>query len=87
MFKILVKYLFYLKVLWLQFNRWIQTSLGVIFDQPLLSGNNMNGKLNSNRGLIIDSSLVLNLTNKQFVYHSSCIKNRKKLTDEEKLRN
>lgn len=62
-----------------------KTSLGVIFDQPLLSGNNMNGKLNSNRGLIIDSSLVLNLTNKQFVYHSHASKNRKKLTDEEKI--
>ncbi|RCK63054.1 5'-3' exoribonuclease 1 [Candida viswanathii] len=62
-----------------------KTSLGVIFDEPLLSGNNMGGKLNSSRGLVIDSSLVLNLSNKQFVYHSQASKNRKKLTEEEKI--
>ncbi|KAL6450930.1 XRN1 5'-3' exoribonuclease 1 [Candida maltosa Xu316] len=56
-----------------------KTSLGVIFDIPLLGCNNMGGKLTSNRGLIIDSSLVLNLTNRQFVYHSQASKNRKKV--------
>ena len=62
-----------------------KTSLGVIFDEPLLGGNNMGGKLNSSRGLIIDSSLVLNLSKKQFVYHSQASKNRKKMTEQEKI--
>lgn len=51
-------------------------SLGIIFDLPLLSGSNLNGRLRTNRGLIVDSSLVLNLTNRQFVYHSKASKNR-----------
>ncbi|CUM65023.1 uncharacterized protein PRCAT00002642001 [Priceomyces carsonii] len=59
-------------------------SLGVIFDFPLISGNNMNGKLKSNRGVTIDSSLVLNITNKQFVYHSRASKDRKPLTPEQR---
>lgn len=53
-----------------------KTSLSVIFDHPLMSGNTMNGKLKSKRGLVVDSSLVLNLTNKQLVYHSKASKER-----------
>ncbi|KAI5954380.1 exo2 [Candida jiufengensis] len=62
-----------------------KTSLGVIFDVPQLSGNTMNGKLTTNRGLMIDSSLVLNLTNKQFVYHSKASKTRKPMSEDEKI--
>lgn len=62
-----------------------KTSLGVIFDVPQLSGNNMNGKLQTNRGLSLDSSLVLNLSNKQFVYHSKASKQRKVISEEEKV--
>lgn len=51
-----------------------KVSLSVVFDLPLLSGNNMNGRLNSSRGLIVDSSLVLNLSIKQLVYHSKASK-------------
>ncbi|KAI3406046.2 exo2 [Candida oxycetoniae] len=54
-----------------------KTSLAVIFDVPQLGGNTMNGKLQSKRGLLIDSSLVLNLTNKQFISHSRASKERK----------
>lgn len=61
-----------------------KTSLSVIFDHPLLSGNTFNGKLLTRRGLTIDSSLVINLSNKQFVYHSNASKGRKKLTDEDR---
>ncbi|KAI5969618.1 exo2 [Candida margitis] len=60
-------------------------SLGVIFDVPQLSGNNMNGKLQTNRGIMLDSSLVLNLSNKQFVYHSKASKQRRPMTEEEKV--
>ncbi|CUM55403.1 uncharacterized protein AC631_03249 [Debaryomyces fabryi] len=59
-----------------------KNSLGVIFDYPLMSGNNMNGKLKTNRGLIVDSSLVLNITNKQLVYHSKASKQKSKPLDE-----
>lgn len=58
-----------------------KTSLTVVFDVPLVGGNNMNGKLKTNRGSIIDSSLVLNLTNRQLVYHSKASKGKKPLTD------
>ncbi|KAG7662769.1 exo2 [[Candida] subhashii] len=60
-------------------------SLGIIFDQPLLSGGTMNGKLKTNRGLTIDSSLVLNLTNRQFVFHSQASRSRKHISHEEKI--
>ncbi|CAI5757161.1 unnamed protein product [Candida verbasci] len=62
-----------------------KTSLGVIFDVALLSGSTFNGKLTSNRGLMIDSSLVLNLSNKQFVYHSKASQVRKPMTYDEKI--
>lgn len=61
-----------------------KTSLGVVFDLPLVGGNNMSGKLRSNRGSIIDSSLVLNLTHRQLVYHSKASKTRKPLTEAER---
>lgn len=61
-----------------------KTSLGVVFDVPLVGGNNMGGKLRSNRGSIIDSSLVLNLTYRQLVFHSKASKTRKPLTDAER---
>lgn len=62
----------------------IKTSLQVVFDHPLVNGNNMNGKLNTNRGLVIDSSLVLNITNRQLVFHSKALKDKKPLTDAER---
>ncbi|KAK6204906.1 Kem1 5 [Scheffersomyces amazonensis] len=62
-----------------------KTSLSIIFDHSLLSGITFGGKLKTNRGLTIDSSLVLNLTNKQFVYHSKASKSRKPLSEEEKV--
>lgn len=61
-----------------------KVSLGVIFDFPLLNGTTFNGKLSSNRGLTIDSSLVLNLTNKQIVYHSKTSKKMSSLSGKEK---
>lgn len=61
-----------------------KTSLGVVFDYPLVTGNNMNGKLKSSRGLIIDSSLVLNISNRQLVYHSKASKDKKPMSDAER---
>ena len=60
--------------------------LGVIFDYPLLSGNNMGGKLKTNRGMTTDSSLVLNLTNKQLVYHSKASKGKPMVNEQEVLK-
>lgn len=51
-------------------------SLGIIFDLPLLSGTTFSGRLRTSRGLTVDSSLVLNITNRQFVYHSKASKDR-----------
>jgi len=45
-------------------------TLQVLFDKPLIGGNKFNGRLRTNRALNVDSSLVLNLSYKQFIYHS-----------------
>lgn len=60
-----------------------KVQLGVIFDFPLLSGNTMNGKIKTNRGLVIESSFVLNLTNKQLIYHSKASKAKPILNQQE----
>ncbi|CAN3371469.1 5'-3' exoribonuclease 1 [Diutina rugosa] len=51
-----------------------KTSLEVIFDVPLLNGGTYGGKLKTKRGMTVDSSLVLNLSNPQFVYHTKASK-------------
>lgn len=61
-----------------------KTSLGVVFDVALVTGNTMGGKLKTNRGSIIDSSLVLNITDRQLVFHSNASKGKPTLTDGEK---
>lgn len=60
-----------------------QTSLTVVFDHPLLSGHTLDGKLQTKRGMTVDLSLVLNLTNRQLVYHSKASKDRKPLTPQQ----
>ncbi|QPG74944.1 hypothetical protein FOA43_002282 [Brettanomyces nanus] len=44
--------------------------LQVVFDQPVLTGNQFDGRLETQRGLTVDSSALLNLTHGQFVYHA-----------------
>lgn len=61
-----------------------KTSLAVVFDVPLVGGNNMGGKLRTNRGTVVDSSLVLNITNRQLVYHSKASKNKKPVNNSER---
>lgn len=61
-----------------------KTSLSVVFDTPLVGGNNMSGKLKTNRGTVVDSSLVLNITDRQLVYHSNASKTKKTMTEEER---
>lgn len=51
-------------------------SLLIVFDLPLLSGNTMNGRLSTTRGMVVDSSLVLNVSSKQLVYHTKASKER-----------
>lgn len=62
----------------------IKVSLSVVFDVPLVGGNTMGGKLRTNRGSTVDSSLVLNITDRQLVYHSKASKQRKPMTDAER---
>lgn len=45
-------------------------SVQVLFDNELVAANNFGGRLRSNRGLGLDASFLLNLTNRQFIYHS-----------------
>lgn len=61
-----------------------KTSLTVVFDLPLVGGNNMGGKLKSNRGTIVDSSLVLNISDRQLVYHSNASQSKKSMTNAER---
>ncbi|KAG0674959.1 hypothetical protein C6P40_001968 [Pichia californica] len=43
-------------------------SVHVLFDLPILTGNRFSGRLTTQRGLSVDSSSLLNITLKQFVY-------------------
>ena len=43
-------------------------SAHVLFDAPVLTGNTFEGRLKTQRGLSVDSSSLLNITLKQFVY-------------------
>lgn len=54
----------------------IRVSLYVIFDYPLINGNRLSGRLRSNRGMVVESGSVLNLTDKQRVYHSKASSNK-----------
>lgn len=49
-------------------------SIQVLFDNEIVAGNNFGGRLRTNRGLGLDASFLLNLTNRQFVYHSKASK-------------
>lgn len=60
------------------------TSLAIVFDRPLVGGNNMSGKLKTNRGTIVDSSLVLNISNRQLVYHSNASRGKKPISNAER---
>jgi 5'-3' exoribonuclease 1 len=52
-------------------------ALRVLFDKPLIGGNTLEGRLTTNRGLDVDSSLVLNISNRQFIYHSKASSTKK----------
>lgn len=49
-------------------------SIQVLFDHEIVAGNNFGGRLNTNRGLGLDASFLLNITNRQFIYHSKASK-------------
>lgn len=49
-------------------------SIQVLFDKEIVAGNNFGGRLRTNRGLGLDASFLLNVTNRQFVYHSKASK-------------
>lgn len=59
-------------------------SVQVLFDNELVAANKFGGRLRTNRGLGLDASFLLNITNRQFVYHS---KASKKASEEKKPRN
>ncbi|KAH3668355.1 hypothetical protein OGAPHI_002109 [Ogataea philodendri] len=51
-----------------------KVELQVLFDQPILTGNKFDGRLKTQRGLTLDSSVLLNITDKQFIFHSKASK-------------
>ncbi|SCV00686.1 LANO_0F08086g1_1 [Lachancea nothofagi CBS 11611] len=55
-------------------------SIQVLFDNEIVAGNNFGGRLRTKRGLGLDSSFLLNLTNRQFIYHSKASKTAKEST-------
>lgn len=60
------------------------TSLSIVFDHALVGGNNMGGRLKTNRGCVVESSQVLNITVRQLVYHSNASKSKKMLSNAER---
>lgn len=52
-------------------------SIQVLFDNEIVAGNNFGGRLRTKRGLGLDSSFLLNITNRQFIYHSKASKKAK----------
>lgn len=52
----------------------LNLSVQVLFDREIVSGNTFGGRLRTKRGLGLDSSLLLNVSNAQFIYHSKASK-------------
>lgn len=53
-------------------------SIQVLFDNEIIAGNNFGGRLQTRRGLGLDSSFLLNLSDRQLVYHSKASKSADK---------
>lgn len=51
-------------------------SVQVLFDYPVLTGNTFDGRLTTQRGLSVDSSVLLNLSEKQMVVRSNKAKSK-----------
>ncbi|CCE64261.1 hypothetical protein TPHA_0H00510 [Tetrapisispora phaffii CBS 4417] len=49
-------------------------SVQVLFDNEIVAGNRFGGRLRTNRGLGLDASYLLNISNRQFIYHSKASK-------------
>lgn len=49
-------------------------SIQVLFDKEIVAGNDFGGRLKTKRGLGLDASFLLNVSNPQFIYHSKASK-------------
>ena len=49
-------------------------SIQVLFDHEIVAGNTFGGRLRTKRGIGLDSSFLLNITQRDFVYHSKASK-------------
>ena len=49
-------------------------SIQVLFDHEIVAGNTFGGRLRTKRGIGLDSSFLLNITDRQFIYHSKASK-------------
>ena len=68
-------------------------SIQVLFDHEIIAGNTFGGRLRTKRGIGLDSSFLLNITERQFIYHSRASKKhttatprKEKLSKEEIVR-
>lgn len=61
-------------------------SVQVLFDHEIVSGNTFGGRLKTKRGIGLDASFLLNITNRQFIYHSKASKKAKEEKQTEKSR-
>ena len=52
----------------------LNLSVQVLFDHEIVAGNTFGGRLRTKRGLGLDSSFLLNITDRQFIYHSNASK-------------
>lgn len=52
----------------------LSLSIQVLFDHEIVAGNKFGGRLRTKRGIGLDASFLLNITNRQFIYHSKASK-------------
>lgn len=57
----------------------LNLSVQVLFDNEIVAGNTFGGRLRTKRGLGLDSSFLLNLSDRQFIYHSKASTEKKSI--------
>lgn len=58
----------------------------VLFDEELVAGSRMDGRLKTFRAIGLDSSLLLNVSDRQFIYHSKASKDYEPVSVDEKTK-
>ncbi|OBA25987.1 hypothetical protein HANVADRAFT_7559 [Hanseniaspora valbyensis NRRL Y-1626] len=56
------------------FSEGQNVNIQVVFDNEIVAGSTLGGRLITNRAIILDRALLLNTTDRQFIYHSKASK-------------